>query len=170
MDIIGNIASILGFIISIIALIIVIFVEKKVNKLQYSNLFDKRINSHLSNIDLFQKELNLCLPDVLTNEVKTKEVLVKLLAEFESLSPKLQDKIARKKTDQLIYKINYVKEKDFFFHEKSEDNFLDKIMLFCKSFFLNKISNRKILKIYVLVNENYNRIQQIKHDKKNLIK
>ena len=170
MDTIGNIVSILGFIISTITLIDVVFVKKKVSKLQYSNLFDKRINSHLSNIDSLQKELNLCLPDIVANEIKTKEILVKLLSEFESLAPKLQDKIARKKAGQLIFQINNVKEKDFFLHKKNEDNFSDKVVHFCKFLFLNKISNKEVLKIYILVNENYNRIQQIKHDKKQIIK
>ena len=170
MDTIGNIASILGFIISAITLLIVLFVDRKVSKLQYSNLFDKRINSHLSNIDSFQKELNLCLPNISANEIKTKEILVKLLTEFESLAPKLQDKIARQKADRLISQINDVKGKDFFFREKNEDTFFDKISLSWKSFFLNKISNKKVLEIYILVNENYNRIQQVKHDKKQLIK
>ena len=170
MDSIGNIASVLGFIVSTITVVIVIFVEKKVSKLQYSNLFDKRINSHLSSIDSLQQELNSCLPDISTNEVKTKEILVKLLAEFESLSPKLQDKIARKKTKKLISQINKVKRKDFFCHVKNEDNLLDKIMLWGKSLFLNKISNKRVLGIYILVNENYNRIIQVKNDKKQLIK
>ena len=94
---IGSIASIIGLIISVVTMIIVVFVDKKVRKLQLSNLFDQRINLHLKTIDTLQKELNSHMPNIVSNEVRIKEILVQLLTEFESLYPKLNDKKARRK-------------------------------------------------------------------------
>lgn len=169
-DILGNISSIIGLIISIITLIIVVFVNKKVKKFQYSNLFDKRVNFHLTSIDKLQNELNSCIPNIVLNEIKIKEILVQLLAEFESLQPKLQDKIARQKAMQLIYKLQKAKGKVFYNTEKLNINIWDRLYSTYRLWFSNMISSRNILDIYILVNENYNRIQQVKLDKKELIK
>jgi len=170
MNLIGSIASIIGLVISGITMIIVLFVDKKVKKLQLSNLFDQRVNLHLTTIDSLQKELNLQMPNVLVNEIRIKEILVQLLTEFESLLPKLQDKKARKKTKLLIYKVQSVKNKRFYNLHKTEENLLDRLISFYKFITLNLISSRKILDIYILINENYNRIQQVKLDKNAIIK
>lgn len=167
---IGNIASIIGLIISVITMIIVVFVDKKVKRLQISNLFDQRINLHLSTIDILQKELNSHMPNIVANEVRIKEILVQLLAEFESLYPKLQDKKAKQKTNLLIGIIRNTKKKGFYNTDKTEVNIWDRFLFFYKQVFLNMISSRKILYVYILVNENYNRIQQVKLDKNALIK
>lgn len=169
-DTFGNISSIIGLIISIITLIIVVFVDKKVKKLQYSNLFDKRVNIHLTSIDKLQNELNLCMPNIVLNEVKIKEILVQLLVEFESLKPKLQDKVARQKAIELISKLQNAKDKIFYNTDKIDVSIWDRLYQTYKLWFSNMISSRKILEIYILVNENFNRIQQVKLDKLELIK
>jgi len=170
MDLIGSIASLIGLVLSVITIIIVSCVDKKVNKLRYSDLFNKRINVHLTTVDRLQKELNLTIPYVLENEIRIKEILVQLLTEFESILPKLQDKKARKKTKLLLCKVQRVKNKRFYNLHKSEETLIDRLLSFYKSIYLNLVSSRKILDIYILINENYNRIIQVKLDKKAIIK
>jgi len=167
---IGSIASIIGLIISVLTMIIVFFVEKKVRKFQLSNLFDQRINLHLATIDTLQKELNSHMPNIVSNEVRIKEILVQLLTEFESLYPKLNDKKARRKANRLIYIINKTKKKGFYNTHKTDVNIWDRFLHLYKQVFSNMISSRKILGIYILVNENFNRIQQVKLDKNALIR
>lgn len=161
----GSIASIIGLIISCITLIIAVFVDKKVKKLQFSDLFDKRINLHLSKIDKLQKELNFHMPNIVSNEVRIKEILVELMTEFESLFPKLQDRRARQKTSGLVEKIQRIKTKGFYNTEKTNVNFWDRQIFLYKQIFSKMVSSKKILDIYILINENYNRIQQVKLDK-----
>jgi hypothetical protein len=167
---IGSIASIIGLIISVVTMIIVVFVQKKVRKLQLSNLFDQRINHHLTTIDTLQRELNSHIPNIVSNEVRIKEILVQLLTEFESLYPKLNDKKARRQAYLLIGIINKAKRKGFYNIRKSDVNIWDRFLYLYKQQFSNMISSRKILDIYILVNENYNRIQQVKLDKSALVK
>jgi hypothetical protein len=167
---ISSIASIIGLIISVITMFIAIFVNKEVKRLQFSNLFDQRINLHLTKIDILQQELNLNMPDIVANEVRIKKILVELMTEFESLFPKLQDTRARKKTNALIGNIQRIKNKGFYNMEKTDVNIGDRLFFLYKQVFSNMISSRRILNIYILVNENYNRIQQVKLDKNALIK
>ena len=162
---VGNISSIIGLVISVITLIIVAIVDRKVRKLQYSNLFDKTINKHLKNIDKLQNELNSFLPDIVSDEIRIKEILVQLMTEFESLSPKLKNRSARRKTNKLVNKIKNSKNKLFYNTSKKEINIWDRLLTFYKRNFSNMISSREILDIYIIVNENYNRIIQIKINK-----
>jgi len=169
-NITGSIASIIGLIISVITMFIAVFVNRKVKKLQLSNLFDKRINLHLTKINTLQQELNSHMPNIVTNEVRIKEILVELMTEFESLFPKLHDKRARQKTSGLVGNIQRIKNKGFYNTEKTDVNIWDRLFFLYKQVFSNMVSSRKILDIYILVNENYNRIQQVKLDKNALIK
>jgi hypothetical protein len=162
---IADIASIVGLIISIITMFIVLFVDKKVKKLQMSNLFDQRINVHLTNIDKLQKELNLNMPNIVSNELRVKEILVQILVEFESLQTKLNDKKAKRKIRRLINLIQEHKSKGFYNTDKTDVNILDRIDFLYKKYFSNMISSRMVLDLYILINENYNRIQQVKLDK-----
>lgn len=167
---IGSIASIISLIISIITLIIVVFVEKKIKRLQFSSLFDKRISIHLKNIDRLQSELNSYIPNIELNEIMIKKNLVKLLTEFESIQLKLEDRNSRRMTRQLINQINKVKNKNFYTTNTIETTLWDRLLYEFKLYFSRKVSSRKVLKIYILVNENYNRIQLIKLDKNARIK
>ncbi len=151
-------------------MIIAVFVNRKVKKLQLSNLFDQRINLHLTNIDTLQKELNSHMPNIVTNEVRIKEILVELMTEFESLFQKLQDKRARQKTSILVGNIRRIKNKGFYNTNKTDVNIWDRLYFLYRQIFSNMVSSRKILDIYILINENYNRIQQVKLDKNALIK
>jgi len=145
----GNISSIIGLGISIITMIIVVVVNDKVRKLQYSNLFDKTINKHLKNIDMLQNELNSFLPDISSGEVRIKEILVQLLTEFESLSPKLKSRNARRKTNRLVNTIRVSKSKVFYNTTKTEINISDRLYTFYKRIFSNMVSSREILDLYI---------------------
>lgn len=167
-DSIANIASILGFIISFITMIYATIIDRKVKNLQLKNLFDKRINSHLKNIDLLQQNFSSYTSDIVLNETEIKNILVDLLTEFESINQKLTDKKTRHKVFLLISIINKAKKKSFY--EANCINIRDKFVLFYNSLFLDKIPSNKIKYIYTLVNENYDRIQHVKLDNKALIK
>ena len=167
---VGNISSVIGLVISIITMIIVVFVNKKVRKLQYSNLFDKTINKHLKNIDKLQNELNSILPDISNDEVRIKEILVQLLTEFESLSPKLKSRNARRKTNRLVKRIRQSKRRVFYNTTKTEINIWDRLYTYYKRILSNMISSREILDLYIVINENYNRILQIRINKNAFIK
>ncbi|MGJ8737738.1 hypothetical protein [Zobellia laminariae] len=166
----GSIASIIGLVISVITMLIVVFVNRKVKKLQISNLFDQRINKHLTTINTLQQELNSNMPNIVANEIRIKEILVQLMTEFESLFPKLQDKRARRKTNRVVKCIQGIKNKGFYNTEKTDVNMFDRFAFFYEEKFSNMVSSRKILNIYILINENYNRIQQVKLDKNALKK
>jgi hypothetical protein len=166
----GSIASIIGLAISLITLIIAYILNKKVKKLQYSNLFDRTITKRLTGIDKLQKNLNRLLPDISKNEIEIKEILVELLAIYEALSPKLPDRKARNKAKLLIRRIKQSKECTFYNLKDKNLSIWDKIASFFKLIFLKKTSNLRIQQIYIATNENYNRIEQIRLDKKERIK
>lgn len=167
-DLIANIASIIGLIISLITIIYAVLINKKVKKLQNKNLFNKRINSHLKNIDLLQQNFSSYSLNVVLNEMQIKTILVELLTEFESLYLKLTDIKSRHEVLRLIRIINKAKKKSFY--EINCTSIRNRILLYYQSLFLDMIPSNKIIYIYTLVNENYNRIQNVKLDNKALIK
>ena len=167
---IGDISSIAGLAISVITLVVAYYINNEVKKIQYSNLFDRRINKHLTDINELQIELIHLIDNVEENEIKIKEILAKHLAIFESLLPKIQDKIARKKTKSLIKKIGKSYNLFFYNFNRTEITVIDRITFKYKLIINKMISSREILDIYIRVNENYNRIEQVKLDKKVLIK
>ncbi|MFZ6665165.1 hypothetical protein [Peijinzhouia sedimentorum] len=167
---IGNISSIAGLIISIVTLIIAYIVSNEVKRIQFSNLFDRRITKYLTDIDKLQSELISNISDVKTNEIRIKEILVKELAAFESLLPKLSDKNARQKTVKIIAKIEKLKNHDFYQTNIESPTVCDRIVFQYKFFVSNMSTNKRLLNLYILINENYNRIEEVKLDKKALIK
>lgn len=167
---IGNISSVIGLGISIVTFIVAYIVKNEVKRIQFSNLFDKRITKYLTDIDKLQIELISYISDVKANEIRIKEILVKELAALESLLPKLSDKKARQKTDSIISEIEKLKNCTFYQPDNDNPTIWNRIVFQYKFIASNMTTDRRLLNLYILINENYNRIEQIKLDKKALIK
>lgn len=167
---IGNISSIIGLGISIVTFIVAYIVRNEVKRIQYSNLFDKRITKYLTDIDKLQIELISYISDVKTNEIRIKEILVQELAALESLLPKLADKVARQKTENVIAQIEKLKNYSFYQSNNDTPTIWNRIVFQYKYITSNLATDKRLLNLYILINENYNRIEQVKLDKKALIK
>ena len=165
----GNIASIVGLIISIWTLCIAHKVKGEVIKIQAMHLFNRRIDSHLKSIDEQTNKLSVFLDSIIENETDIKLILAKLLTDFESVEKKLVSSEHQKQIKKVISALKYGITKKYFIYQNKYFKPFRKMILYAYNKF-GFLATEEIAAIYVKSNENYNRIKQLKLDKKETIK
>ena len=166
----GSTASILGFFISIATLIYAAFVNNKIKKLHFLNIFNKTIDEHMKNIDDNQKKLATMLGNIEVNIEAIKEIFSSNLTIFESLGPKIEDKNARKNSKMIVNRIEFINGKKIYNFKGTGYRFIDYLILHYQWLVNGKIPSLEVVSIYKAINENYNRIEKVKLDYKHRIK
>lgn len=163
----GSIASIVGLIISALAFWAADSARKAVKKIQDSFLFDKRIPQHLKVLNGKLSDLNSLLTDIDNNKNQITTLLAQVKSELQSLSEKTLNEKVLCKTNETIKAIDKVKN-DKIYKEGDQTVLKNRINHYCKSFYLT--SHKEIWKIYNDLNEIYTQVENLKLDKKYLIK
>jgi len=136
----ANIAEFAGIVISIISLCITVILKTEVNEIKRSFTFDKRVKSHIKNIQSITSELNNLLNSYASNTraIKTKIELCQV--ELQDLVWKLDSK-QRSKSNKLINFIEKIKNNKFTIAESNLSPFLTKITSFFRRFYSTDISD-----------------------------
>ena len=157
----ANVLEIVGFIITIISLVVALFVNSELSKLKLSYIFDTRIKGQLKSLRNVAGNLNKLTNeyDVNRNEIKTE--LRKCTSELNDLKDKLGN-WERKKSKRLIRFIDQRLEKPFEIKKDDKNAF---------RIFFKKYPYRLFITTYDDIWEIYGRlyeiISQVENIKKN---
>lgn len=147
----ANVLEIIGFIITVISLIVALFVKSELSKLKLSYIFDTRIKGHLKTIRTIAGKLNNLTNDYDSNRDEIKIELRIGLSELNDLKSKM-GYWERKKTQNLISFINSRLEKPFANKQKEENLFI---------YYLKKYPNRIYKTTYDDIWEIYGRLYEV---------
>jgi len=163
----GSIASIVGLAVSGLAFIAAKKAKEAAREIQDSFLFDKRIPIHLNVIDKKLTNYNNLLADITQNKTQLKTLIAQIKSELISLSEKIKNRKALNKLKSTISLSNKLIVREIYL-ESDQTQIWNRIKYFIKSFFL--VSHGDIWKLYNDLNEIYTQIDNLKLDKKYLIK
>lgn len=166
-NIYGSVASILGLIVSAFAFLAAKNAKEAAREIQDSFMFDKRIPMHLKVIDEKLVNYNELLADIDQNKTQLKTLLSQLKSELTSLSDKIKNRKALKKIRTTISLTDRVIDREIYL-ESDQTRLLNKVIFLFNSFYL--ASHSDIWRIYNSLNEIYTQIDNLKLDKKYLIK
>lgn len=163
----SQLLTIIGFIITIISLIITVSIRSQVSKIRASYTFDKRVNEHIKQLNSIGSLLNDYFNDYNSSRNLIKFELGKCQSELEDIAIKLNFN-QRKKVRRLISFIKKRKEKTFSLKESSLDaSFLNLLKLKLRSSY--ETSYNDIWKIYRSIYEIITQIENIKKNKKTIL-
>lgn len=120
----ANVLEIVGFVASIISVLIAFRVKSEVIQLKQSYIFDKRINDHLKALNQFASDLNTFLNNYNSNKHLIRTEIGRCQSELEDLTWKLGSSKS-KKTKKLIELIKKRKEKPFIDYLPSQNPIMD---------------------------------------------
>jgi septal ring factor EnvC (AmiA/AmiB activator) len=162
----GIFATFIGLIISIITLIIANNVRKATRNLQNSLAFDKRVPTHLKQIDSLLKDFNMLLNNIGDNVNLINAVLANLKSELLSLSNKISDKRTKKLIHKTILNIGRNLNKQFTpkIHHENSNPLIKAIN------FLFKVHESHYWRVYISVGEIYRSVDNLYKDKRIRIK
>lgn len=163
----GSIASIVGILISALALSAANKAKTAARNIQVKFLFNKRIPQHLRKIDELLENYNTLLKNIHqnNNEIRTLHSLMK--AELESLKEKSIRKDTHKLASNLIETINKKSHRSFFKETKSQRAHL-KIMDYLKGLYLTP--HNTLWKVYDDLSEIHAHLNNLISDRKYSIK
>jgi hypothetical protein len=125
--------TIVGFIITIISLIVTLSIKSQVSKIRASYTFDKRVNDHIKQLTSIGSLLNEYFNDYNSSRNLIKIELGKCQSELEDIAIKLNFK-QRRKTRRLISFIKRKKRKFFSPQEAClDESFFNRLKLTLKS-------------------------------------
>ena len=154
-----------GFIITVITLVVSNNARKAVNKLQKAYSFEKRISEHLDLLSKYLSDLNKVLNSLPNNAQKAQVLVSNILAELSSLANKVDEKNVKK----LILKS---RDEAHFFLKNDRDNesflrlIINKIIITKKD---DSTDEEILWKIYLSVNQVHKSLINLHKDQKNRI-
>ena len=163
----GSVASLIGLIVSVFAYFAAVSAKKAAQKVQDSFLFDRRIPQHLKFLDEKISKYNELLSDINNNKNQIKTNLAQVKSELNSLLEKVANKSAVSIIQNTIKSIDKISKQEIY-KENDQIAIWNKIVYFFKSFYLT--SHSDLWKVYTNLNEIYTKIDNLKLDKKYLIK
>ena len=147
----ANVLEIVGFIITIISLIVALFVKSELSKLKLSYIFDTRIKGHLKAIRNVAGNLNELTNDYNENRDEIKTELRICVSELNDLKDKLSY-WEKKKSKRLINFINQRLKKPFEVKKEEKNAFIT---------FFKKYPYRLFITTYDDVWEIYGRLYEV---------
>lgn len=163
----GSLASLLGIIISFIAFLAADSAKKAARKIQDSFLFDKRIPQHLKVLDELLSKYNELLIDIDRNNSAIRTLHSQIKPELSNLSDKIKTKKALNLINTTIAMIDK-KSKRPFFKESESHSLWNKGVDLYKGIYLTP--HKDIWRIYTSLNEIHWYVNNLKQDRKYLIK
>jgi len=163
----SQLLTILGFVITIISLIVSLTIKSKVNQLRASYTFDKRIDTHIKQLKAIASTLNGYFNDYDSCTHLIKVELGKCQSELEDIATKLTSKQSRK-IRKLIKYIRNKKNKRFSLRANDSNNsFWNGMILMFKNRY--QTSYDDIWLIYSFIYEIIIQIENIKKNKKTML-
>jgi hypothetical protein len=163
----ASIITIVGFIITVISLIITLTIKSQVAKIRASYTFDKRINTHIKRLKEITTILNTYFDDYDKSRNLIKTQLGICQSELENIVIKL-DKSQRAKITKLISFIKNHKKRSFSIKGAGSNTILKKLISF-RLASLNETSDDDIWFIYISIHEIITQIENIKKDKDTIL-
>lgn len=163
----GSLASLGGIIISFLAFIAADKAKKVAKQIQDGFIFDKRIPQHLKVLDGLLSEYNEFLSDIDKNQSEIRTLLAKIKSELANLSEKIKTEEESELITSTVSKINKKSPRQFY--KESESHLIHlKLKDFFKGFYLT--SHKEIWNIYTSLNEIHWCVNNLKLDRKYIIK